>query len=65
MSVELKKSMAWSSVLIALGVLALYSGIGVLAILVPAAILVYYGTAASIFHNRSTGRRPFHGGTNR
>jgi len=64
MSAELKKSMAWSSVLIAFGVAALYSGIGFLVILVPAAILVYYGTAASIFRNRSTERRTFRRGTN-
>jgi hypothetical protein len=43
MSVQSKKSMAWTLVLMVLGVGALYGGPGWLAILIPAALLVWYG----------------------
>jgi hypothetical protein len=46
MSMESKKSIAGSVMLMVLGILALCTGIRFLAILVPAAIFVY-GTAAS------------------
>jgi len=52
MSAEAKKSMAWSAVLIVLGVVALYSDVQLLAILVPAAVFVYYGSKASRLHSR-------------
>jgi hypothetical protein len=62
MSIESKKSMAWSAVLIVLGILALYTGIRFLAILVPVAVFVYYKTAASTIHHRHSGNRPSSGG---
>lgn len=75
MSLESKQSMAWgavawgalawSAVLIVLGVVALYSGVRFLAILVPAAIFVYFGTAASIFRGHHSGSGPSSGETNR
>ena len=58
MSKESKKSMAWSAVLIMLGVLAFYSGIRFLLILVPVAILVYYGPALPIFQTGRSIKRP-------
>jgi len=42
MSAESKKSMGWTIVLVVLGVAALYGGPW-LAILIPAALLVWYG----------------------
>jgi len=39
------KSAGWSLVLVALGLLALYSGPRGLALLVPAAILIWYAVA--------------------
>jgi len=48
MRTDLKKSMAGSAVLVALGVLAIYSGVWSLAVLLPAAILVYYEWSASL-----------------
>jgi energy-coupling factor transporter ATP-binding protein EcfA2 len=45
MRAELRKSIASSAVLIMLGVLALYGGIRLLVILVPAAVFVYYSPA--------------------
>lgn len=42
MSVESKKSMTWTIVLMVFGVAALYGGPGWLAILIPAAMLVWY-----------------------
>ena len=43
MSTESKKSMGWTIVLILLGLVALYAGSNWLAILIPAALLVWYG----------------------
>ena len=45
MSAESKKSMGWTIFLMVLGVAALYGGPGWLAILVPVAMLVWYGVA--------------------
>jgi 4-amino-4-deoxy-L-arabinose transferase-like glycosyltransferase len=42
MNTRSKKSCAWALVLVALGLLALYGGPQGLALLVPAAILVWY-----------------------
>jgi 4-amino-4-deoxy-L-arabinose transferase-like glycosyltransferase len=42
MNAHSKKSRAWALVLIALGLLALYAGPRGLALLIPAAILVWY-----------------------
>jgi hypothetical protein len=43
MTAQLKRSMFGSAILILLGVLALYTGVRLLALLVPVAILVCYG----------------------
>jgi hypothetical protein len=43
MSVESKKSMGWTSILIILGVAAIYGGTKSLALLIPVAMLVWYG----------------------
>jgi len=42
MSAELKKSTGWGIVLIAFGVAAFFAGARWLAILIPAAILIWY-----------------------
>ncbi len=42
MSVQSRKSLGWTIVLMVLGVAALYGGPGWLAILIPAAMLVWY-----------------------
>lgn len=42
MSVDSKKSMGWTLVLILLGMAALYGGSKWLAVLIPAAVLVWY-----------------------
>ncbi|HWY22565.1 MAG TPA: hypothetical protein VNX26_15165 [Candidatus Acidoferrum sp.] len=47
MNTPSKKSLGWSLVLVALGLLALYGGPRGLVLLVPAAILVWYAVAAS------------------
>jgi hypothetical protein len=44
MTYETKKSIAGSTILVLLGVLALYTGVRLLALLVPVAILVCYGS---------------------
>jgi len=45
MKTQSSKSPGWSLVLVALGLLALYSGPRGLALLVPAAILIWYAVA--------------------
>jgi|HubBroStandDraft_6_1064221.scaffolds.fasta_scaffold429422_2 hypothetical protein len=45
MKTQSNKSAGWSLVLVALGLLALYSGPRELALLVPAAILVWFAVA--------------------
>ncbi|MGC1644419.1 MAG: hypothetical protein WA741_01205 [Candidatus Sulfotelmatobacter sp.] len=42
MSVDAKKSMGWTVVLILMGMAALYGGSKWLALLIPAALLVWY-----------------------
>jgi hypothetical protein len=44
MNTRLKKSFGWALVLVALGLLALYGGPRTSALLVPAAILVWYAS---------------------
>jgi hypothetical protein len=44
MTYETKKSIAGSTILVLLGVLALYTGVRFLALLVPVALLVCYGS---------------------
>jgi hypothetical protein len=43
MSMDSKKSMGWTLLLILLGIAALYGGSRWLALLIPAALLVWYG----------------------
>ena len=52
MSADSKKSMGWTTVLVVLGVAALYASAKWLAILVPAAALVWYG-AGSLLRARN------------
>ena len=47
MNTRSKKSRGWALVLVALGLLALYNGPRALALLVPAAILVWYAVEES------------------
>ena len=42
MSLDAKKSMSWAGVLVLLGMAALYGGSKWLALLIPAALLVWY-----------------------
>jgi hypothetical protein len=42
MSMDAKKSMGWTVVLILLGMAALYGGLKWLSLLIPAALLVWY-----------------------
>ena len=53
MSAESKKSLGWTSVLMVLGVAALYGGPGWLAILIPAAMLVWYRVASVLRNGRN------------
>lgn len=48
-----KKSMAWPVVLILLGVVALYAGTRWLALLIPAAALVWYGAVPRLRSGRN------------
>ena len=43
MSVDSKKSMGWTVVLILLGVVALFAGVIWLTVLIPVAMLIWYG----------------------
>lgn len=53
MSVEAKKSMGWTIVLMVLGVAALYGGPGWLALLIPAALLIWYGVESGVENGRN------------
>jgi hypothetical protein len=53
MSPESKKSLGWTIVLVVLGVAALYSGPGWLAILIPAAMLVWYVKVPALRNGRN------------
>jgi hypothetical protein len=53
MSVNSKKSMASTTVLILLGLLALFAGEKWLALLIPAAILVWYGAGPALRSGRN------------
>ena len=48
-----KKYMAWALVLMLLGVTALYAGTLWLVLLIPAAMLVWYGVAAKLPSGRN------------
>lgn len=53
MSRNSKKSMGWMMVLILLGLVALFVGEKWLVLLIPAAILVWYGAGPSLRSGRS------------
>jgi len=53
MKVDAKKSMIWAIVLVVLGVAALYGGAKWLAILVPAAALVWYSASPMLRKGRN------------
>ena len=53
MSAETKKSLGWTTVLVVFGVAALYSGPTWLPILIPAAVLVWYGVAPVLGNSRN------------
>jgi low affinity Fe/Cu permease len=53
MSANSKKSMGWTVVLILLGMAALYAGSKWLAVLIPAAVLVWYGAGPMLRSGRN------------
>ena len=53
MSMNSKKSMGWTVVLMIFGVAALYCGAKSLALLIPAAILVWYGAGPALRSGRN------------
>jgi hypothetical protein len=53
MSGNAKKSMGWMMVLILLGVAALYAGARSLAVLIPAAVLVWYASGPAVRGGRN------------
>jgi hypothetical protein len=53
MSVDSKKSMGWTIVLILLGVVALFAGVTWLTVLIPAAILIWYGVGPMLGGGRN------------
>jgi hypothetical protein len=56
MSATSKKSMTWTFVLILLGMAALYGGEKWLGLLIPAAMLVWYGAGPALRSGRRSGR---------
>jgi hypothetical protein len=53
MSKNSKKSMGWTSVLILLGLAALFAGAKWLVLLIPAAMLVWYGARSTLRSGRN------------
>ncbi len=53
MSANAKKSMGWTIVLILLGMAALYGGSKWLSLLIPAALLVWYGAGPMLRSGRN------------
>jgi hypothetical protein len=53
MSVSWKKSMGWTIALVFLGVAALYGGEKWLALLIPAAMMVWYGVGPAVRSGRN------------
>ncbi len=53
MSVNSKKSMGWTSVLILLGLVALFAGAKWLVVLIPAAMMVWYGVGPTLRSGRN------------
>lgn len=56
MSRNSKQSMGWTIVLILLGLIALFGGEQWLVLLIPAAILIWYGAGPMLRSGRSSGR---------
>jgi hypothetical protein len=53
MSMNSKKSMAWTIVLIFLGLIALFGGVRSLVVLIPAAMMVWYGVGPALRRGRN------------
>ena len=53
MSADSKKSMGWTIVLVLLGVVALVSGVKWLVLLIPAAMLIWYGAGPILRSGRN------------
>jgi low affinity Fe/Cu permease len=53
MSINSKKSMGWTGVLILLGLVALFGGEKWLVVLIPAAMLVWYGAGPLVRGTRN------------
>ncbi len=53
MSADSKKSMGWTIVLVLLGVVALVGGVKWLVLLIPAAMLIWYGAAPILRSGRN------------
>jgi hypothetical protein len=51
MSAQSKQSIVWTIVLIGLGLAAIYAGTRLLVILIPAALLVWYGVAQPLVYS--------------
>ena len=53
MSANSKKSMGWAAVLILLGLVALFGGAKSLVVLIPAAMMVWYGVGPALRRGRN------------
>jgi hypothetical protein len=53
MSRNCKKSMGWTIALILLGLIALFAGVKWLALLIPAALLIWYGAGPALWSGRN------------
>jgi hypothetical protein len=50
MSAQSRKSITWASVLIMFGLGAFFAGTSALVVLIPAALLIWYGVARPLLH---------------
>jgi hypothetical protein len=53
MSADYKKSMGWTILLILFGVVALFGGVEWLTVLIPAAMLIWYGAGPMLRSGRN------------
>jgi hypothetical protein len=53
MSINSKKSMGWALVLIFLGLVALFGGVKWLIVLIPAALIIWYGVGPALRGSRN------------
>jgi hypothetical protein len=53
MSMNSKKSMGWTIVLIFLGLIAFFGGVSWLALLIPAALFIWYGAGPALWGGRN------------